>query len=37
MNQRGTFVGLNPQILKFTNHFCLIVNRLTKENGQNQA
>ena len=33
----GTFFGLDPRVLKFTNHFCLIVNRLTEENTQNQT
>ena len=33
----GTFFGLDPRVLKFTNHFCLIVNRLAKGNGQNQT
>ena len=32
-----TFSSLDPWVLKFTNNFCLAVNRLTKENSQNQA
>ena len=33
----GTFSGLDLQVLKFTNQFCLIVIDLTERNGQNQA
>ena len=32
-----TFFSLDPQVLKFSNHFCLVVNRLTERIGQNQA
>ena len=26
-NLIGNFFGLDPRVLKFTNHFCLVVNR----------
>ena len=32
-----TFSSLDSRVLKFTNYFCLVVNRLTEGNGQNQA
>ena len=33
----GTLSGLDSRVLKFTNYFCLVVNRLTEGNGQNQV
>ena len=32
-----TFSGLDFWVLKFTNKFCLVVNRLIEWNSQNQA
>ena len=33
----GIFSSLDLRVLKFANHFCLVVNRLIKGNGQNQV